>query len=302
MNLECPFHEFNLPEEGGECPECGFVVETAPGAKQHYRRVGEPKGIYDSYEDAYEELAEDDLASSIYAEEYQRDLARETYSHIGTVSGLEVAELGVGQGFLQRHFLADRPKSLLALDIAEEYVRNARQIYERSGNEATSFLTSVGNVEFMPYRESFDVVVATDILEHVLNLGNALSRISRMLKPNGRFWCRVPNEEVLGQYSIYNGQKYEFAHLRFFDESSLCAQLKEAGFGSFSCNKFGFQAHRLKLGMPSLMSRVLGKLFALSGFYGSEVHHFNRKMRNSLQWPVRILHQPLEILVGATKK
>jgi SAM-dependent methyltransferase len=302
VNLECPFHEFSLPEEGGACPECGFVVETTLGGKHHFRRVGEPKGIYDSYEDAYEGLAEDDLASSIYAEEYQRDLARETYSCIGSVSGLEVAELGVGQGFLQRHLLEAKPKSLLALDIAENYVRNVRHIYESSGNESTSFLTSVGNVEFMPYRESFDVVVATDILEHVLNHGNALSRISRMLKTNGRFWCRVPNEEVLGQYSIYNGQKYEFAHLRFFDKSSLCAQLKEAGFGSFSCNKFGFQAHRLKLGLPSLVSRVLGKLFALSGFYGSEVHHFNRKMRNSFQWPVRILHQPLEILVGATKK
>lgn len=302
MNLECPFHKFNLPEEGGECSECGFVVETTLEGQHHFRRVGEPKGMYDSYEDAYEELAEDDLASSIYAEEYQLDLARETYSRIGSVSGLEVAELGVGQGFLQRHFLEAKPKSLLALDIAENYVRNAREIYESSANESTSFLTSIGNVEFMPYRESFDVVVATDILEHVLNLGNALSRISRMLKPNGRFWCRVPNEEVLGQYSIYNGQKYEFSHLRFFDESSLCAQLKEAGFSSFSCHKFGFLPHRLKLGMPSLMSRVLGKLFALSGFYGSDVHHFNRKMRNSFQWPVRILHQPLEILVGATKK
>ena len=69
----------------------------------------------------------------------------------------------------------------------------------------------------------------------------------------------------------------------------------------FSCHKFGYQAHRLKLGMPSLMSRVLGKIFALSGFYGSELDHFNRKMLSPLQWPVRMLHQPLEILVGATK-
>ena len=301
MNIECPFHRLELPREGGKCPKCGYVVETSSGAKHNFRRGSEPKGIYDSYENAYDELAEDDLSESIYAQEYQKDLARKTYSLIDSVEGLDVAELGVGQGFLQRHFLSDKPKSLLALDIAEEYVVNARKIFQRSGNEETSFTTSVGNVEFMPYRDSFNIVVATDILEHVLNHANALSRIHRMLKPKGRFWCRVPNEEVLGQYSIYNGQKYEFAHLRFYDKSSLCAQLKEAGFSSFSCYKFGYQPNRLKLGMPSHLSRVLRRFFNRAGFYGSDSHYFNRKMMSPLQWPVRFLHQPLEILVGATK-
>ena len=106
--------------------------------------------------------------------------------------GSKWRSLAWGRAFFKGIFSKTIPKRLLALDIAEDYVRIARQFHERSGNETTSFLTSVGNVEFMPYRESFDVVVATDILEHVLNLGNALSRISRMLKPNVRVWCRLP--------------------------------------------------------------------------------------------------------------
>lgn len=301
MNLECPFHEFNLPEEGGECPECGFVVETAPGAKHHYRRVGEPKGIYDSYEDAYAGLAEEDLESSIYAEEYQSDLACETHSIMGSVAGLEVAELGVGQGFLQRQFLKEIPKRLLALDIAEDYILNSRKIYESSGNQSTSFCTSVGNVEFMPYRESFDWVVATDILEHVLNLGNALVRIARSLKPGGRFACRVPYKEALGQYSVYNGQKYEFAHLRFFDEPSLRTQLSEAGLKPLQAYCYGYQSHRFKSIVPSLPSRIMGKVFSLTGLYGNQWHHFNRKSRAFHLRPFRLLHQPLELLVISQK-
>ncbi len=301
VKFECPFHQLELPATGGKCKECGFVLEVSENGEHRFRRGIDREGLYSSYEDAYEGLAEDDLASSVYAEGYQADLSRQTFSKLGSVLNLSVAELGVGQGFLQRHFLEAEPKSLLSLDISENYVRNARRIHEESGNDSTTFATSVGNVEFMPYRESFDVVVATDIMEHVLNLGNALSRIARMLKSGGRFWCRVPFEETLGQYSVYNGQRYEFAHLRFFGKSSLKAQVKEAGLKPIAAYCFGYHSRRMKRFIPSFPSRVLGKLFALSGLYGAKWYHFNRKTDNFLLWPVRFLHQPLELLIAAEK-
>ena len=150
----------------------------------------------------------------------------------------------------------------------------------------------------MPFRECFDWVVATDILEHVLNLGNALVRIARSLKPGGRFACRVPFKEALGQYSIYNGQKYEFAHMRFFDGPSLRRQLAEAGLKPFKTFCFGYQSYRLK---PILPGRVLGKAFDLCGLYGKEWHDFNRKSRSLPLRPLRLLHQPLELLVFSQK-
>ena len=176
-------------------------------------------------------MAEDDLSSAIYAEEYQRDLALETHSKMGSVAGLEVAELKKWDVvFCKGNFSDKDPRVSFALDIAEKWIRFSisRKIYEDSASPSTSFHTAVGNVEFMPFRECFDWVVATDILEHVLNLGNALVRIARSLKPGGRFACRVPFKEALGQYSIYNGQKYEFAHMRFLtalpSEDSLLRQ------------------------------------------------------------------------------
>jgi len=301
VNLECPFNQTEFPDGQGTCPESGFVVESTADGNLRFFSKGEQNGIYESYEGAYEGLAEDDLSSAIYAEEYQRDLALETHSKMGSVAGLEVAELGVGRGFLQRGFLRQGPKSLLALDIAEDYVLNSRKIYEDSDSRSTSFRTAVGNVEFMPFRECFDWVVATDILEHVLNLGNALVRIARSLKPGGRFACRVPFKEALGQYSIYNGQKYEFAHLRFFDGPSLRRQLAEAGLKPIKTFCFGYQSHRFKPCLPSLPGRVLGKAFDLCGFYGREWHDFNRKSRSLPLRPLRLLHQPLELLVFSQK-
>ena len=139
MKIECPFNQTEFPDGHGICPESGFVVESTAEGNLRFFSKGERNGIYESYEGAYEGLAEDDLSSAIYAEEYQRDLALETHSKMGSVAGLEVAELGVGRGFLQREFLRQRPKSLLALDIAEKYVLNSRKIYEDSASPSTPF-------------------------------------------------------------------------------------------------------------------------------------------------------------------
>ena len=56
------------------------------------------------------QLSEDDLKNAIYAEEYQFDLAFETHNTLGSVRGLDVAELGVGRGFLQKSFLSETQK------------------------------------------------------------------------------------------------------------------------------------------------------------------------------------------------
>ena len=298
MNLECPFHASEVLQIGRGCSKCDFKIESFNANGIRFQRFIEKEGIYDSYEFAYEELAKDDLDNSVYSNEYQEDLAIETFSHIGNVDGLDVAELGVGQGFLLKCLLESSPKSLLSLDIAKRYVNNANNIYSNSGNKSTTFNTSVGNVEFMPYRECFDLVIATDILEHVLNLGNAISRIMRSLKSGGKFICRVPNKETLGQYSCYNGQKYEFAHLRFFDSKSLKSQLQEVGFFHPKIFHFGYQPQRFKFISPKgLMAKALAKSIDIFGFYGKEWFYFNRLSRSFFMKPLRILHEPMELLV-----
>jgi hypothetical protein len=52
----------------------------------------------------------------------------ETHRAIGSVNKLNAAKLSVGQSFLPKAFILEKPKSLLALDIAEEYVSNANKI------------------------------------------------------------------------------------------------------------------------------------------------------------------------------
>ncbi len=76
-------------------------------------------------------------------------------------------------------------------------------------------------LEDMPYQDGvFDMVMATDVLEHVLDLHAATTQMLRVLKPGGHLIIRVPYREDLEVY-LRTDLPYEFIHLRNFDEHSL---------------------------------------------------------------------------------
>jgi SAM-dependent methyltransferase len=88
----------------------------------------------------------------------------------------------------------------------------------------------MANAEALPFAEHFDVIVATDVLEHVLNVGSFLYSLNRALRSGGRLYVRVPYRENLLSYSPHLGCPYRFVHLRTYDRPLLRQALEEAGF------------------------------------------------------------------------
>jgi SAM-dependent methyltransferase len=69
----------------------------------------------------------------------------------------------------------------------------------------------------MPFLDNtFDMVVTTDVLEHVIDLNYCCQQILRVLRPGGTLIIRVPNLEDLSGYLDKN-IPYEYVHLRNFD-------------------------------------------------------------------------------------
>jgi len=81
-------------------------------------------------------------------------------------------------------------------------------------------------IEDMPYvPNTFDVLVCTDVLEHVLDLNLCCKRMIDVLKPGGILIVRVPIHEDLSRY-CEPGFPYEFVHLRHFTQPSLRLQFE----------------------------------------------------------------------------
>lgn len=123
--------------------------------------------------------------------------------------GERILDVGVSLGrLLDRCPELDR----YGIDISLDYLRIA---------QGKGIRAAFSRIEDMPYREGvFDLAVATDVLEHVLDLNRCTERILSVIKPGGYLIIRVPYREDLSPY-LQPGLPYEFIHLRSFDEHSI---------------------------------------------------------------------------------
>lgn len=72
-------------------------------------------------------------------------------------------------------------------------------------------------IEKMPWRSEFDMVICTDVLEHVFDLNAVVRRLLRVLRKGGILIARTPNEEALS----ITTDPYEFVHVRRFDQATM---------------------------------------------------------------------------------
>ena len=85
------------------------------------------------------------------------------------------------------------------------------------------------NAENLPFRAELDAIVASDVLEHVLNPADFLQSALEALVPGGRLLVKVPYRENISQYRRSDGCPYPMVHLRTFDRTLLRQALEDTG-------------------------------------------------------------------------
>jgi 2-polyprenyl-3-methyl-5-hydroxy-6-metoxy-1,4-benzoquinol methylase len=168
-----------------------------------------------TYQANYDQIARDHIA-------YWRETGRNPFQEEGALArnenatvelaklylkpGDRVLDAGCGMGDLM---LRLREYDPYGIDLSEDYVQIG---IERGLN------VQRGRIEKLPWeKEFFDVVLATDVLEHVLDLNKAVRELLRVLKPGGIIIARTPNEEELA----VDTPPYDFVHLRRFDHPTF---------------------------------------------------------------------------------
>ena len=159
-----------------------------------------------------------------------------------------VIDAGCGTGELSEN-LYNRGFDVTALDLGFESIKRA---YSKLRKKNIDFPFVQGDFYRLPYEEgSFDAVVASEVIEHLENPGDALKEAARIIRQGGYIIVSTPYRENLRfTLCIHCNKKTPVnAHLHSFDEKIMETMLGEAGFSVEKVNKYASK-YMEYLGLP----------------------------------------------------
>lgn len=147
-----------------------------------------------------------------------------------------VFELGCAAGKTLGHFKAQGATFVAGLELVPEVAERARARGDVDWLE-------VGDIESRTIDlpdESFDLVIASHVLEHVRDPWSVLKRLVRLLRPGGQLVGSLPNVRcfrvtvplvLLGQWKYTSHGILDWTHFRFFTRQAIRELLLDAALG-----------------------------------------------------------------------
>lgn len=112
--------------------------------------------------------------------------------------------------------------------------------------------------------DSMDVVVASELIEHIMDVDKLLKEVHRVLKPNGRLVISTPNLASLGRRVLLLAGRNPYVENFLYPNEA--GHVKHYTFKDFKylLEKNGFKVSKMYgdvVVLPGLFSKVLAKLF-----------------------------------------
>ena len=158
------------------------------------------------------------------------------FDRLGLDSGDRLLDMGCGGG---RHAFAAlrRGATVVAFDYSEGELKDVRGVIGAMGvadeiPAGTEWGTVNGDALHLPFvDDSFDVIVASEVLEHLWATEWAMSELVRVLRPGGRIAVTVPSElpERICWKLDRDYHDVPGGHVRIFKRKDLEDRLERAG-------------------------------------------------------------------------
>lgn len=113
------------------------------------------------------------------------------FQELGHLGGQNVLDVGCEAGHITKK-LIDKGAKVTAIDLIPEPIRQLKR--ELAGRQATLLVADATNLPFS--RNSFDIVLATEVIEHITQLNKFAENAFKVLRPGGRLLVTFPNENL----------------------------------------------------------------------------------------------------------
>ena len=192
---------------------------------------------------------------------------RTVLSHFLTRSEISdaqtIIEVGTGPHCVVRHLFEDASIKIGLDPLLCRFDERPRP------NKNTCYVAAVG--EFLPVRDAAaDLVVCINVLDHVMDAGQILREIRRVLKPNGRLLLEIHTFPKIFTPIMF----LDHPHTYHWSWSGVMQLVREGGFEIITTRQFPFPVTiPLKSwATPNHWKYIFGKYFMrLSYVYGSPV-------------------------------
>lgn len=171
--------------------------------------------VFDYYRDRNDKLEQ--VSVSLLRRSIIRQIPRNTRF---------LLDVGCGCAYIAKHFINSDTR-VVSLDVAQANAEKALKKYPSDNHAAV-----VADVFALPFKENtFDCIVASEIIEHTVDPHAFVEALKRVLKPGGTLIISTPYKEKI-EYSLCihcNCKTPKNAHLHSFDKKNMCSLHSTSG-------------------------------------------------------------------------
>lgn len=183
------------------------------------------QAYYNQKARAFNELANTYNSNNPYKRWFFRNRAKSVLKALDLKKGENILDYGCGPGWYSREIIK-AGCSVSCLDISSTYLDQAK---EYTGSGASCYVSAVRD---LPYSMTYDKILCTEVIEHVVDLSAHLTNFKNRLKPDGRLVLSTPNALSYMEKAYHDKKSaYEIdEHIRVWSEKDLRAALVTRGF------------------------------------------------------------------------
>jgi ubiquinone/menaquinone biosynthesis C-methylase UbiE len=150
-------------------------------------------------------IPEENKGSVIWAEHLVRYIFSSQF-----VRGKTVLDIACGSGFGSYHLTTKGAEKVIGVDISEEAIQYAKKKFR---GENIQYL--VGDCESIPLpKETVDVIVSFETIEHINNYEKFLKEIKRVATPDSLVILSTPNRSVHPKGNPFHTKEFNYSEIR----------------------------------------------------------------------------------------